>query len=122
MSEIFNYTKGDTISFTFQLWKNKKDREYWNLENNQIRFQADKDLISIKKATSNVVGGSIEQIQILDSSKGLFIINISKEESRNLIIGLYDFEIQITDAEDQVFTVEKSKFSILEDKIKWLAI
>lgn len=75
-------------------------------------------MIIIKKATSNVSGGSIEQIQILDPLKGLFLVKISSEESENLTIGVYDFEIEITNAEDLKFTVIQSKFSISEDKIK----
>jgi len=122
MAEIFNYFQGDTIDFTFQLWKDKKNREYWNLNNVQIRFQANKDSILIKKATSNVIGGSNNQIKVLDALKGLFLVNISKEESENLNIGVYDFEIELTDQENNRFTVLNSKFSISQDKIKWLEI
>lgn len=113
-----SYYKGDTIELKYQLYKDKSLNECWNLTDNKIRFQINNKTV-IKKATANVVGGSDEQIKIIDASKGIFLVIILKEESSALDVGTSDFEIQVDTAEGKRFTVLVDKLAIKKEIIIW---
>lgn len=112
------FFKGDTIELEFQLFRDEEKKEYWNLTNHEIRFQLDSSP-AIKKATANVVGGSDEQIRILDALKGVFLVVITKEESENLSPKDYNFEIEITTPSGARYTVLQSSLRILQDIVTW---
>jgi hypothetical protein len=116
------YYQGDTLELEFQLFKNKTANEYWDLTGAKIRFELHIASISIKKATENITGGSDDQIRLLDASKGIFLIVITKEESASLFPQDYNFEIQIDTAEDNRYTVLSDSLRILPNLIDWSEI
>jgi hypothetical protein len=113
------FYRGDTLELEFQLFKNKSTNEYWDLTDTEIRFELHQDSKSIKKATANVVGGSDNQISIIDESKGIFLIVITSEESTLLPSADYVFEIQITTLENNRYTILHDSLRILPELISW---
>ena len=111
------YYSGDSIHLAFQLWSDKVNNIPWDLTNTQIRFQLNTSPI-IKKATVNVPGGSAAQITINNTTQGLFTINILKTES-GVTIGDYTFEIEITEASGDRFTILQASLRILQEYITW---
>lgn len=114
------YTKGDTINQEYQLFHNKCTNEYWNLTDYQIRYELTNGTITIKKATANVVGGSIDEIEITNAIQGIFIVKIPATESEDLTVGDYDFEVEVTSIiTNQKTTVGKGKIRIVPEIIDW---
>lgn len=111
------YYSGDTIKLSFQLWRDKVADLPWDLTNTQIRFQLNTPTV-IKKATANVSGGSSAQITINDALEGLFTVNILKTES-GVTIGDYTFEIEVTEANGERFTILQASLRILAEYITW---
>ncbi len=111
------YYAGDTIKLSFQLWRDKVANLPWILTNTKIRFQLNTTPI-IKKATANVTGGSSSQITINDDILGKFTVNILKTET-GLILGDYIFEIEITEANGERFTILQATLRILSEYITW---
>jgi len=111
------YYSGDTIKLSFQLWKDKCADLPWDLTNTEIRFQLN-TTTKIKKATANVSGGADTQISIDDAAEGIFTINILKTES-GVAVGDYTFEIEVTEANEERFTVLQASLRILEEYITW---
>jgi len=117
-----NYT-GDSLSLNYVLYESKRLNTRWDLTNHAIRFQLGSSS-PIKKATSNVSGGSDSQIQIIDAENGEFSIFITKIESRALAVGDYDFEIEVTGPEPSYTrtTVKRGIMRIKSDLITWESI
>lgn len=114
-----SYYHGDTIELSFQLYKDASVGELWDLTDCEIRFQLTGKENTLKRATPNVSGGSNGQILILNAIKGLFLVRVSKEESKELTIGVYAFEIEITTPEGKRFTVFKGSINLVKDAIDW---
>jgi hypothetical protein len=114
------FYKGDTIELEFQLFKNKATNEYWNLGSHQIRFQLQSSP-NIKKATSNVSGGSDEQINITNPTQGIFVVIIT---GIVIPVGEYEYEIEVTtpSPNPKHYTVLRSTIRIVEDFITWESI
>lgn len=112
------FIKGDTIELEFQLFRNKSTNEYWNLTGNDIRFQLN-STPAIKKGSENVPGGSNEQISILDATKGQFRVTIAKDESSELSVQDYNYEVEITTDTGARYTVLQSSLRIVEESINW---
>lgn len=112
--------QGDSIVLSYKLWTSKATNTPWDLTDYEIRFQLNSST-PIKKATSNVSGGSDSQIQITDAENGEFSVMITKIESRALVAGDYDFEIEVTSpAPDYTrTTVLRAVIRIKADLINW---
>jgi len=117
-----NYT-GDSLSLNYVLYESKRLNTRWDLTNHAIRFQLGSSS-PIKKATSNVSGGSDSQIQITDATNGEFSIFITKIESRALAVGDYDFEIEVTGPAPSYTrtTVKRGIMRVKSDLITWESI
>lgn len=120
------YYKGDTLELVYTLYRDKANNELWDLTGHQIRFELYRDSTSIKKATANVSGGSIAQINILDAVNGLFMVTINALESVTLTANTeYLIEIQVTDivsVPNIVTTVYNGKLFISPERITWSGI
>lgn len=119
------YYIGDTISLEFDLFKDKNNKIPWDLTDYQIRFELFKikPIVSIRKATSNVSGGSDEQIKLDTSISNKFIINVNESETNKLMPGVYLFEIEIFHINtNQRVTIAFDTINLLQDKIKWNSI
>lgn len=116
------FFRGDTIKLLFQLFKDESKTNYWNLTDNEIRFQLTSGSVVIKKATANVTGGSDEQIYIVNASRGLFEIIIEATESSTLSAGEAKYEIQVTNENNEIYTVLQGIITIKEDLIQWTAL
>jgi len=114
-----SYFRGDTIEMSFQLYRDKSENEYWDLTGAQIRFELRNGAKKIKKGSVLVTGGSDEQIQIINAAQGSFIVYITKDESIELAVGTYQFEIEVTTSEGKRYTVLQDKLSIKEHYITW---
>jgi len=114
------FYRGDSIDLEFQLFRDKSTNTYWNLTSHQIRFQLNNGTTPIKKATANVSGGHVNQIEVTNAAQGIFIVKISKTESV-LSPGDYSFEIEVTTPAPalQRFTVLQSEIRIISDNITW---
>jgi len=114
------YIKGDTIEMQFQLFQDKVNNVYWNLTGHQVRFQLN-TTPKIYKATSNVTGGSSDQINIIDAAHGIFLVSITCEESAEIAPGDYKFEIQVTTPSPNLkkYTVEQSTLRVHDEVIVW---
>jgi len=112
------FVQGDRIELQYQLFLDKKNNVYWNLTDNEIRFELYSPT-PIYKATANVTGGSDDQILIVDAAKGIFLVSILAEESRTLKVGDYNFTIQVTTADSKKYTVLRSSLRIVDDSITW---
>lgn len=122
MAEIDIFYRGDTIELEFQQYQNKTNNTFWNLTNHQIRFSLKYNENLIKKATSNISGGSSNQINVIDAEKGKFLVIINKDESKLLEPGEYVYEIEITTPENKRYTVLQHKLKILSHIIDWETI
>jgi hypothetical protein len=122
---MLNYFQGDTIEQEFKLWENRKLNLPLNLTGYEIRFQLQgKDTrnrnIKLKKATANVVGGSNNQILLTNAQSGTFVVTISKEESQQLLIGKYLYEIELTKG-DYRKTFVQNEIIIESTLINWIS-
>ena len=117
------YYKGDDIDLEFELFEDDAKTQPWDLSNYEIRFELFcVGGTNIRKATSNVNGGSDEQI-ILGSSTNEFTVFIENTESQELQTGTHDFEIEIIEiTTKKVTTIAYDKIEILEDRIKWTSV
>jgi len=112
------FYRGDSIKLYFQLFKNKSTGEFWNLTNYSIRAIIYKDNVNLKRVTSNVTGGSDEQILILDAIKGEFLVNVNDQESLLFVPGTYKVQIKIS-ISNESFTVFEDSLIVKETKIDW---
>jgi len=113
---------GDTVELQFQLFKNKSNNEYWDVSGAKIKFELHLDGVSIKKATSNVVGGGDEQIHIIDAESGSFLVVIPAVQTQLVAPREYNFQIQIITADNKVYTVIQDTIRLIEALIKWDSI
>jgi hypothetical protein len=112
------FYKGDTIIMQFQLFRNKSTSEYWNLTSNEIRFEIKEGEVSIKKANT-AAGGDDDQIKIDNAVEGLFTVTVEKEETEDLAVGDYHFEVEVTNATGDRTTVLTSLLRIVDEIIDW---
>lgn len=73
-----------------------------------------------RKASSNVSGGSDNQALITDGPNGLFTIFILSGDTTNLGKDV-QIEIQVTDTNDNNFTVLKDSINLKPQRITWSA-
>lgn len=112
--------KGDTIELLYQLYKDKSKDEYWDLTDYKIRAVVfDDNNIRVKLGTSNVTGGSNDEINIITADKGIFLITISEEISETLIPKDYGFAIQIESPEGKKTTILFDYIRIKKALIDW---
>jgi hypothetical protein len=113
------FYQDDSIELEFQLFKNKTNKEAWDLTNYKIRFQLGNGKTIIKKSTANVNGGSDDEIQITDAVNGGFVVMIDTEETKDLEPTYYEFAIQIESPEGKKITVITDTIKILKRIIDW---
>lgn len=107
MSKI--YYKGDSITLQFTA---NTDVTGW-----KIRAEFYDGCNSIKLATANS-GGSDEQIEITDTSNGVFRIKVAK----NLTSCFKDetcLEIEREDSSEDLKTIWKKSFPLTDEQITW---
>ncbi len=110
-SVIKTLVKGDTILFEVKI---EIDITDW-----KIRAELwDDGTIDIKKATTNA-GGSDLEIEVTDSTGGIFIVKINKEETTDILNEGW-LEIEMETNEGKIYTVYKSILVFSNEKIKWV--
>ena len=113
--------RGDTWIFEYQVLdydNNPIDVRDW-----EIRAEISKGEESLKKANDKVTGGHDSQIEVLDS-EGNIKITFQKEDTDDLEISIYKFEVEITSIEDiygnkHRFTIISETIKVIEDIIQW---
>jgi len=109
MNPITNLIKGDSITFECNIGE--------NIANWKIRCEIYSGTHSIKKATTNS-GGTDAQIQITDTINGKFIINIEKNETKDMDVNT-NIEIEVETADNKVYTVYSNKIMFNSQRIDW---
>jgi hypothetical protein len=113
------FVQGDTCELQYQLFVDKRNNIYWNLTDNEIRFQLDVSPTPIYKATANVTGGADAQITIVNAVQGIFLIIITSEESKDLSLQDYTFTIKVTTPSGKNYTVHQAHLRIINNAISW---
>ena len=109
-SIIKTLIKGDTILFECKV---ETDITDWKIRANVW----DSGSVDIKKATSNS-GGSNFQIEVTDTTGGVFIVKIDKGETTD-IENQANLEIELETNEGLIYTVYQSILKFTSEKIKW---
>lgn len=78
----------------------------------------DKRTNSLQLATSNITGGSDDQIEITDGSNGKFTIKIPKGGTDCFDVKSF-IEVEREDADGNLRTIIKRKFPLIDDEIEW---
>lgn len=109
-------TKGDTLNIECTL---NEDITNW-----KIRSQLTDDNGSkIKRASSNVTGGTTSQIEVTDASNGVFIIKFEKDTTTNFCDkASLEVEVENTNNPSEKFTVvrsEDTKIKFRDPSIDW---
>lgn len=110
---------GDTVELEYQLYKNKCTKEYWNLTGYEIRFVLVNGLSEIKKGTSNVTGGAVDQIEITTPASGLFKVILKSIDTATISKGIHQYEIEITSATGEKYTILQDTISFETALINW---
>jgi hypothetical protein len=112
--------RGDTFNVEYHVFKDDCHKTPLDLTNFQIRYELTNDKIIIKKATANVSGGNINQIEIIDAINGIFEVKIPASETVNLVKGDYEFEIEFTSGANEITTAPRGKTRVLDELIDWV--
>lgn len=81
--------------------------ELWDADNHYVR-----------KATANVIGGSEQQIEIVDASAGRFKIYVQPIETIQFT-GNVNIQIKVKDNFDQETTIQRDYLTITDGRITW---
>jgi uncharacterized membrane-anchored protein len=115
------FYRGDSVLLNYQILQD--DGTPFDLTNWQIRAELTdtQKQVRIKKASSNVPGGSESQIKIVNAVNGEIQVRIESSETQNLIPNtIYNFEVEITNLSQGLkYTVVRDQFMVLEDIIDW---
>jgi len=113
MIEIY---RGDTLELLCNIADNENSPI--NLSDYEIRAELCGNGMSIKKANAKVIGGSDEEISIIDIGK--IKILFDKTETAQLEPNkTYDIEVEITSPEGKRMTVIRDKVLVKPDIIDW---
>jgi len=110
-----NVYRGDTWEFFIEVYDS--DDNLMDLTDYQIRAELTNKIVSIKKATSNVVGGSDDEIKI--TGLGKFKIVFDKTETSSLNKGSYTLEVELTAPDGTRQTILRDNIFVEEDIITW---
>ena len=97
-------TRGDTAYLTVALSTNQSSSHYTMDENDVLTF-------SIKRKPKTDIDCLVQKVV-----KGFNIFHIEPEDTKNLAFGKYKYDVQLTTASGDVYTViEPTTFEVMEE-------